>query len=435
MASQRFGELVVYFLFLNWITSGAIYLLLRSRWRSGERKFLLAVTAVGFAFCVYEAYMSFVWSPKVVAPIRIDLLLIVPALSVAYGGAALVAIRNVVRDRPGAGLRVPVLVLSALLMAVPTWNLGRLLQIFREGRELTSRFMSREKLLFEARFRDPETFARRFGPVSTVGPNRDLSGHWVPARPLIGITRMIINDEGRIWTFRECGRTGDMECLRGEGQVRIFDFAMNGSEKVELKAEVTLPALQLTRASEGKIKVRVVNPQAKPDAPVHEEVFERKDIPFQSKEAAKAVTALPPLAATIPNPPNGSLEIIELRRWKEGGELLAVLFTRSVARDAKTADFLQPLVFRGKAGSPTTLTQIGDGVPAAGPAMIELTETGSGARAVIRPLRPAEPVELKPGVLVDDEVLELAPRTSLADVEEWLRIQGTGKFFSAKLPD
>ncbi len=411
-------------LFLGWIASGLLLALLRGRLAWWERRILIAVTALGALLSVYEVYMSLVWSPKVIAPIRVDLLLVIPFLCISYFGAGMIAVRNVVANRPKASKRIPILVLSAFLFALPTWNIGRILMIFQHGRELTRRFMTREQQLFQARFRDAETYQERFGPVSSTGPVRELSGHWLPGRPLLGITRLVINDSGKLWTFRECGR--GQECLRGEGQIKIFDFSTLGKATVEIKADIAFAPLQIERASDGKIRITVTGMKS-----AESEEFSRKPPPL-GPSAQRQVVARPPLVALIPDPENKTLEFIELRRWVEGPEEFALLFHRRVSEDASTAENLKPYLLRGKADSPTTLMQITE-VPQSGPVTIELTDATDGARVIVRPIRAATAVDLHPGVFVRDEVLALTPLTNLADVEEWFQTQSVGKFFSAQL--
>jgi hypothetical protein len=428
------SELVFYLLFLGWIASGALFLLLRSRLGPGEKKFLLILTALGAWFFVYELYMTFVWSKKVVAPIRIDLLLIVPFLCIIYAASGILTIRSVLRDRPSAGVRIPALVLSAFLLALPTWNVGRLGKIFHDGRERTQRFTSRERELFQARFRNPQTFERRFGKVTTEGPERELSGHWVAQRPVGGITRMVINDTGKIWTFRECGRSAENECLRGEGSVKIFDYGMNSQAKVEIKADVLLPQITLSRGEAlGKIKLTVET--ANPNLPEISGIFERKAVPFQSETAAQNVTAHPPLWVLAPIADSTVREYMEIRRYSEGSQSLAVLFYRGgiPMRDTQ-ADFLMPFVLKGANAPQTTLVQVAEGLTPDEALKLELTEQGAGARVKLSKLRSGEPLELKPGQAVNDEIFEIAPLGSLAETEQWFRTQSTGKQFSAQFP-
>ena len=75
---------------------GLVLLLAGGVARARQRNPVILLAAVWGAFLVYEAYMDFIWEKTVHAPIRADLLLLVPAL---IGATIVVALVYVARGR------------------------------------------------------------------------------------------------------------------------------------------------------------------------------------------------------------------------------------------------------------------------------------------------------------------------------------------------
>ena len=128
--------------FFSWIP-----LALLASSQKGRRptaRWLWALCGVTFLLCGYILYLDFIWSKTVVAPIRVDLLFLIPFSTVTFTGVGVWGVR-----KPGGLPKIA----SVLLLAfsVPT------LLVFAQGIWKSSKDMvrlnARPALIFEAQFR------------------------------------------------------------------------------------------------------------------------------------------------------------------------------------------------------------------------------------------------------------------------------------------
>ena len=124
--------------------------------RKPAAPFLWTLCGVTFLLCGYILYIDFIWSKTVVAPIRVDLLFLIPFSTVTFTGVGVWGVR-----KPGGLPKIA----SVLLLAfsVPT------LLVFAQGIWKSSKDMvrlnARPALIFEAEFRNPQTFKNFFGNI------------------------------------------------------------------------------------------------------------------------------------------------------------------------------------------------------------------------------------------------------------------------------
>ncbi len=160
------------------------------RLKGGARLWLLIVIVAGIAALIYEIRM-FLWS---LAAIRLDILVISMALVCLYGSA--VALLFFKHWRRAAALLAIVLVLIGSGMSYK-WIL-----VGRESQRLGEVFQESNRLLFQAKFRNPEIYENYFGPFTGASGGYP-TGHWrVEGRS--HFTRLIINAQGRVWLFYQC---------------------------------------------------------------------------------------------------------------------------------------------------------------------------------------------------------------------------------------
>jgi xanthine/uracil permease len=110
---------------------------------------LWGLCAAAGLLCAYALFMHFVWSRTVVAPIRADLLLVIPLMTLTSLGVGLWGVR-----KPGA----PAKVASALLLALSLPTLVVFGKQMLDVRADLAQLDSRPALIFEAQFRNPVTF-------------------------------------------------------------------------------------------------------------------------------------------------------------------------------------------------------------------------------------------------------------------------------------
>lgn len=161
---------------------------------------LWALCGVTFLLCGYILYLDFVWSKTVIAPIRVDLLLLIPLSTITFTVVGVWGLR-----RRGRLAKVA----SVLLLALSLPTLGVFAQgMWKSGKELV-RLNARPALIFEAQFRNPETFRNFFGNIDNTDDPR--VGHFRAADPTAFPSRVIINDRGHFWLMFKCDT--NVECI------------------------------------------------------------------------------------------------------------------------------------------------------------------------------------------------------------------------------
>jgi hypothetical protein len=129
-------------LLLSWIP--LIPLLVMAIRRGEKARGLSIALALNVLFMLYEAYMSFVWSKTVTAPIRVDVLFVIFILVVV----------NVLTGAPRAFSKSPaverVAGLALVLISLnAAWGVVR---IFAEGDNVSQQLELQRKFQFEAMF-------------------------------------------------------------------------------------------------------------------------------------------------------------------------------------------------------------------------------------------------------------------------------------------
>ena len=125
------------------------------RLRGWARRWLLMVVAAGAGGAAYEVWRT-VWAP---AAIRLDIVLLSIVLGCLYASAVAVLLRA--RRRTAAAVLGLVVVLTGAGMSYEWIKIGV------ESERLTEIFHASNALLFEAKFRDRDTYERTFGPFTT----------------------------------------------------------------------------------------------------------------------------------------------------------------------------------------------------------------------------------------------------------------------------
>lgn len=171
-------------------------------------RFLWVLCAVTFLLCGYILYLDFIWSRTVVAPIRVDLLLLIPLSTVTFTVVGVWGLR-----RPGGLPKIASILLLAL--SLPT------LLVFAQGMWKSSkdivRLNARPALIFEAQFRNPQTFKSFFGNIDKK--DDPGVGHFRAEDPNGMTSRVIINDQGHFWLMFKC--YAKVECVYSQADLGV----------------------------------------------------------------------------------------------------------------------------------------------------------------------------------------------------------------------
>ncbi len=147
-----------------------------------------------------ECFMTFVWEPTVTAPIRIDILLLLPVLgfiNAISGGIMLysgVLKKNQEQKRDGSLIVMGLLCLSVPMLAIVGW-----VDVSSHMRTLQRSSDDGRRLRFEAGFRDDASQKRFFGELAS--DSSPWAGYYLGSNQDPRYQYLIINDAGKIWLY------------------------------------------------------------------------------------------------------------------------------------------------------------------------------------------------------------------------------------------
>ena len=284
-------------------------------------RFLWILCGVTFLLCGYVLYLDFVWSKTVVAPIRVDLLLLVPLGTVTFTAVGVWGLRQ-----PGALPKVA----SALLLvfSLPT------LLVFAQAMWKSSRNIAllntRPALFFEAQFRNPQTFRNFFGNID--GKVDPRMGHFRAENPKSWASRVIINDRGHFWLMFNCHP--NVECVYAEAD--LGDMPLQGTFSATPMAG---PPRDFAVAAHGRDRFTVTVPPNRTDT------YARAPVPY--REAAPA-----PGAVTFHGSFYGTrlsrdtLYLVQIWLW-QSGDRWAAYYVRQGILCGTTNNFVFASAYRG----------------------------------------------------------------------------------------
>jgi hypothetical protein len=375
------------------------------------RRVMAPLAASAIAAC-YEAYMSFVWSPTVFNPIRVDALFVLAALAavdalVGFGlwvGSARRTDRGALRAAATLCLAVPALALAGFAtMAGMTANLDRQLASARRFR-------------FEAYFRDDVTEKRVFG---VLRPDRNpWAGYYAATGADDRIAHLVVNDEGRFWIYSKSlyersgsgrnGATGDFE---GAGEGRL-----DARTRITLRREAGGSFL---------LDVNDSNPALPPNQPFPMRKADPPRFPHPST-AGDTVRFAGVFSATY-GEMNGGVWVTQVWLWESGGDWWG-RYIRDSYQHGSVAEFVSTesivpscsdqcrvLSFTTSRG-PVTLTRLSND---------ELTATMRGEY---------KQVMLKRGETIPGFFLDLAPLATRSENRQWIEAVTAAGMISWNVP-
>lgn len=378
-----------------------------------HRLIVLVAAAAGLIAAVYEALMIFVITPGMSAPIRIDILLIVPVLWVVY--AVAVGVLLWVQRSKANIVRAVVLGFIGLGI-VSQWAVMN-----NYSADLTRIFHDRNAMLFEAKFRNLDTYQSYFGAFDAQKPESPTAhpvGHW-KTKEHDHYTRLIVNAEGVAWLFYRCGAT---ECTYRSTDAGIQP-GTDGAWDVGLsQGGRAVLALHLTPDGSDRLTT------GSSEYPI---IFEKAPPPINPAPAPEALTYLGPFTGLDCESTTAWLSQVWL--WQEGMRLYGVgVFARYPM--GYHAQFISPRVMG--------VAESGDGVWRfewdtdnwrGDSAEITLSDGGATLKLDQRKQLEVE-TTLTRSAIIEAEVMALAPRTNGEDWQRWFEVIFTGHFVSGDIP-
>ena len=384
------------------------------RLKGGARLWLLVVIAAGIAALIHEIRM-YLWSS---ASIRLDILLISQALGLLYGSAVVLLFFKHWR-RTAALLVIPLVVIGGGMSY-------RWIEVSRESQRLGEVIDETNRLVFQAKFRNRETYERYFGPF-TGGSDNLPTGHW-QIDGQSHYTRLIINAEGRVWLFFQCQE--NTECESGVAGPELRESDDNPRHwQASLKPLAGLPFdIKITQPDSATLSVEVRDKTVR---------FAKAPPPVDPAPAPQSLNFLGSFsnAECI----RAHAKIRQLWLWEDGARRYGVgIFSTLVA--GQQSLFVRPLVIGegvkendawsfawqqdGRSGTALIALKGGDAILTLD---LDLEQGG-------RDLEDADQLVLKAGAIFSDERIGLAPLTTGADWRHWFDNIIVGHFTSGFVP-
>ncbi len=380
---------------------------------------LLFVPAVlGVLACGYEIYTRFILGPKVMGPIRVDILLISVLLIIAYALGASGLLQSRRQGAPVGAVFLVTLIIPLLAvtgLSVQWWKIGK------ETAELTALIEDQNKLLFEAKFRDEETIGRYFGNL--VSADKPLVGHW---RAVEGRHpgRLVINDEGKAWGFIQCQ---DSECLLGTGEMEGTRLTL---------AHRMLPSYHFEVREVSPQKLTLVRIEEKPQtaaSPPKTSTFVKEAPPvFSTGEQVENLKYLGSFSHLKDHKQH--ITVTQLWLWQGPEGPLAVMVHDTPVKGRK-AEFIHAWNLgegrpTGNPGEyaftpPARFRQVRAGLPVNGAIELTLEKKSDGTETLVL---------VEKEYLFDDTIF-LAPTVSVQKWKQWFHAVLTGHFFTWNVPE
>ncbi|MEO8680510.1 MAG: hypothetical protein ABI665_15770 [Vicinamibacterales bacterium] len=379
------------------------------------RRRLLVPLVASVIAASYEAYMSLVWAPTVVNPIRVDALLVMFALGAvdAIVGFGLLA------DGRGRSGRRLLMVSGLLCLAVPALVIAAFASmrldtaLHDRNRDLARRFR------FEANFRDDETEKRAFGELKP-GKN-PWAGYYLGIGDDDRFAHLVVNDEGAFWIYHS-------QLYESKGTGRPGSGANDAFEGVGDGREVARLRMTLRRQEGGPFLLdvdvgNIPNSAAPRAAPMRKTAPPRFPRPSDGRDQVRFAGAF---SATYGELNNG-FWLTQVWLWESDGkwwgQYLRDHYTHGDEREFISTERITPacseqcrvLSFTTSRG-PVVLTRLSE---------TELTAAMAGER---------NQVTLKRGEELPGFIFDLAPLATKKENQEWIEALTTAGMITWKVP-
>jgi hypothetical protein len=390
--------------FFSWIPLALLANSQKDRKPSGP--FLWALCGLTFLLCGYILYLDFIWAKTVVAPIRLDLLFLIPLSTLTFTGVGVWGVR-----KPGWLTKMA----SVLLLAfsVPT------LLVFAQGiwksSKVIVRLNARPALIFEAQFRNPQTFRNFFG---NIDPRNDPRvGHFRAEDPKSWASRVIVNDQGHFWLMFKCGE--NVECVYS--QADLGEISLPGTFKAQ--SETGLPQEVLVSAWSGDRFALNFSPQGT-------YTFVRAPVSYNETVSAPGKVSFHGSFSQV-RIDRDYIYLIQIWLW-QSGERWVAYYVRRNAKCGSINDFVSASAYEGKprggqiffTSATEKIEEFQISVPSPSSDQIDAHIFYNG--------RPLQEATLKRGSILYSPVYESAPNSDFDVTTDWLKTVSMGYFMSWK---
>jgi hypothetical protein len=377
--------MTMYLLYCGLLVTWVLLLWPAFRLKGGARLWLLAVIATGIAALAHEIRM-YLWSH---AAIRLDIILISMALGCLYGSAAVLLF--VKRWRTAATL------LAIVVAGIGGVMTSKWIEVGHESQRLSEVFRESNRLLFNAKFRDPETYERYFGPFTGASASLPIYQCQV-----------------------------DAECHSGPGGSGLHQANDDPRQwEASLKPQVGVPFdIKIIQSESGALALEVREQTVR---------FTKAPPPVDPAPGPQSLRFLGPFVGVECSGAHAKVRQVWL--WEDGTRRYGIgVFSTLVA--GRHNGYVRPIAIGegGREGDAWRFAWQQDG--RSGTALIAL----EGGDAILtldldgRDVEDADRAVLKSGAVFHDERIELAPLTAGADWRHWFDTMLVGHFVSGDVP-
>jgi hypothetical protein len=364
-------------------------------------RFLWGLCAVTFLLCVYILYLDLVWSKTVTAPIRIDLLFLIPLGTVGYIVVGVWGIRK-------QGRLPKIASVLLLVFSVPTL-LVFAHGMWQSGKDMT-RLDARSSLIFEAQFRNPETFKSFFGNID--GKNDPRAGHFRAEDPKSWTSRVIVNDQGHFWLMFKC--LAKVECIYLQADLGPT------RPSATFRAQTASGPLDVIVTAWTQDRLSLILPQGRRDTFVRAPVSYNEMVSVPGKVSFRGSYSQTRIERDY-------VYLVQMWLWQSDDRWVAY-YVRQNARCGSINDFVFASAYKGKplSGQIDFTSIAGDRkteafrihAPAAASDRIDAQIFYNG--------RPLETVTLSRGAILLSPIYESAPLTDFESTTDWLKTVSMG---------
>ena len=367
----------------------------------------IVLSALGAA---YEAYMTFVWSPKVVNPIRVDIFLLMFVL----GLADLIAALTLLPRRAEPRGRIASSAAAVLCLAVPALAIAGYVALRLESAAVGRNLDLGRRYRFEAAFRDDATQRRFFGELQPA--KNPWAGYYAGEGQRFA--HLLINDDGAFWIYHP-----QLYVYPGHGRPSASDDIFEGVGEKNSELRMSLRRGEgdvfLLDARFGSAPGRL-NAKPTPMKKTAPPRFPRPPAPGDEVRFAGVFSA-------IYDEKDNAFWLTQVWLWESKGEwwgqYLRDYYRRGQTHDFVWAERIVPVcsndcrVLEFKSGrGPVTLTRISPE---------EIDAQMDGVRA---------PVRLRRGETLPGFMFDLAPLATKEENRAWLQALTTAAMISWTVP-
>jgi hypothetical protein len=344
-------------------------------------------------------------------PIRVDLVLLLPLVTVADLVAGYLGAKR--------AQSIAVRVIAIGLFALGIAGVSAEVLAARHTAEVSSLLDQKRTLLFDARFRDAGSFRQAFGDVTFSADG--VAGHYEPGTRQWWFSRLVVNNAGEAWVY--CHYNGT-ELLFGRGK-------QSGPGVFEIRQEITeqTNVLKVWRSG-SEWRATLQSPRG-PDPRVNNVALRRTTPRFSGIPASAGDILGSGVYSNIQPVGTQHTRLIHVWLWYGDSEIWGC-YVRTIQVHNSVARFIHPVRFSGN------LRKTGSGAlefsaKAGNDDLDGLLDSGKLRLRVGYRGSPLEVATLEPQAVIDDEIFSLAPSWSRKAQDEWFRAVLTGTFVEWKV--